>query len=264
MGTYTTFAQIGANAFHKSRVRNDQNHRPLHALSNVAPELLKLQCPQCEQTFPFGDSCATCGVDLVDRSRVLVVPKNTEQTRAPMKGSLFALAIGVLAITAPGLWVAFGGTKTVSTEGWAAIGVAAGVMALATGMRVLRTWSHRREAANVVRARDEVRAGVTATPTGDLPHDTERVRVRGHLRLAVEGPSVRAWVEDDLGIARLPVSGKLRVANAAQLCELEQVEAGQIVEVVGPGHRVHEAGGDYREAGSEFTFDEGAVLDLWV
>jgi len=265
MGNYTSFAQMGASSWYSRRNRGGQSKAAL--ASHVPPTVdSKLQCPRCEQCFPFDGTCPTCEIALVDRTEVLVVPKNAENEKPLLVGSPFAFATGVVALLAPALYLLIrtleGGRSPVELNALLFLAGAAGLGAV---YHLVRRYLRTRSGQKTVAARRDADARVAVSSTAVLPAEADDlVKVRGKLRLAVENDELRAWVEDDEGIAMLPVSANLRVANPETLVELDEIAGDREVEVVGVGRRVASGGTSYRAAEQTFVFDEGSVVDVWV
>ncbi|RLB53128.1 MAG: hypothetical protein DRJ42_12810 [Deltaproteobacteria bacterium] len=231
---------------------------------DVSATTLELQCPCCEQAFPFGDTCSRCDVALVDRSRTLVVPKHSSGPIATRMSRMFPLA-GVRNVTTAFALVCFLGALAAETLVMTfAFTYMATFFTLTAGVLMLIARSRKRKARSRVIARQARRSDLDVTSLGALPDEADAIRVRGTLHLVVEGEKVIAWVEDEHGVARLPISGKLRVTTIEHVKNVDAIETGHEVEVVGPGRRVNSPGQDYRTLDSSFTFDEGAELDVWV
>ncbi len=255
MGTPGTLTQIYASRWNARRPRTPKSTGTAHQGAPTPAALLDLQCPRCEQSFAFGDTCWSCEVPLVDRGETFVVPKHADDTRVTGASSRLIFAL-VLSLLTP-LFVAsagFYGAFVIATI--IALGIAAHVYDdRHTARRRIREIASRRA--------DDERLDVA--PIAVLPAESKTpVRVRGHLRLEVTGARVRAWVEADDAIAMLPISSNLRVADVADLTEVDAVSTGRIVEVVGAGRRVTVAGKTYREAEQVFAFDEHSIVNVWL
>jgi hypothetical protein len=121
------------------------------------------------------------------------------------------------------------------------VGVAVGLSFVSHSSRQLPRHGSGREESATHRGSDEP---LHVAAIESLPADTGYpVRVRGHLRLHIDGDGLEVRIEDESGSAVvLPVP-----------TELHQI-AGEEVEVIGVG-RVATSGKSYRETESVFTFD---------
>ncbi|RLB56755.1 MAG: hypothetical protein DRJ42_02455 [Deltaproteobacteria bacterium] len=255
MGTQGTLTQIYASRWNARRPRAPESTGMARQGAQAPAALLDLQCPQCEQSFAFGDTCWSCEVPLVDRGETFIVPKHADDTRVTGASSrlIFALVLSLLTplfIASAGFYGAF---------------VIASIIALGTAAHVYddRHTARRRLAEIASRRANDERLEVA--PIAVLPAESKApVRVRGHLRFEVTDARVRAWVEADNAIAMLPISSNLRVANVAELAEVDAVSRDRIVEVVGAGRRVTVAGKTYREAEQVFAFDENSIVNVWL
>ncbi len=201
---------------------------------------------------------------MVDRSRTLVVPKHSSGLIATMMSRLFPIPKVRLVTVAFALLCFLGALAAETLFMTFAFGYMGVLFTLAAGVLTVIVRSRKRKARSLIVARQARRSDRDVTPLGVLPDETDAIRVRGTLRLVVEGEHVIAWIEDDHGAARLPISGKLRVTTIEPPQEVDAIEAGHEVEVVGPGRRVKSPGQGYRTNDSSFAFDEGAELDVWV
>lgn len=266
MGAYTNYAEVGARAWDRRRMSRcanvRENDEAPSASVMVAAAAENLQCPRCEETFSLGQTCPRCDVTLVDRNKTLIVPKRRGTPKARRSRSFnVAMVLAVLAFVLPCIGLAGGAIDIGSNGGLFGLGAVAVLFAITSCEQAFGE-RPRNDARSIALARWAQRSTLEVTPTDDLPVGTDAVRVRGTLRVTMDGETMRAWVEGDEGVIRLPISEKLLVRSQETLDEVEAITAGEEIEVVGPV-RCDERK-DYRETGSVFTFEEGAMLDVWV
>jgi hypothetical protein len=260
MGTYTTYAEIGARTWYSRRRRANGQHKHPHDDRETNAPPAKMQCPRCEQTYPFAGTCPACEITLVDRTRVLVAPKNADDTETPMASAPLLYAMGV-AVLLPFVGIfAYEAVGPITAA--ASVG---GVAGFGGAVERLNAWRRRSARKRRLAKRRETATQIPVSSTASLPAETyEPVRIVGKLRLDVVGSEARAWIEDGAAIAVLPLRGKLRFHRRDTLAEVDEVPADTEVEVIGLGRRISSGGKGYRLSEQTFTFDEGEVIDVWV